>query len=102
MSIWRFALTFLVPIQLVNTFKGGTPSGKEFAVKITEQQPSNLPKSPTHLQEAAPPDIALQEQVRQRAYQIYEERGRLDGFEVEDWLRAELEVLGHSRLPKAA
>ena len=32
------------------------------------------------------------ERIRRRAYEIYEQRGRQDGLEVEDWLRAEQEV----------
>jgi hypothetical protein len=41
--------------------------------------------------------------VRRRAYELYEERGRLDGFEVEDWLKAETEIqnrlkVDHSKL----
>ena len=32
--------------------------------------------------------------VRTRAYRFYEERGREDGHDVEDWLRAEAEVFG--------
>jgi hypothetical protein len=34
----------------------------------------------------------LQEQIRCRAYQLYEQRGRNDGHELDDWLRAEAEV----------
>jgi hypothetical protein len=32
--------------------------------------------------------------VRARAYRFYEERGREDGHDIEDWLRAEAEVIG--------
>ena len=35
-----------------------------------------------------------EELVRQRAYQLYEERGHEDGHDLEDWLRAEAEMLG--------
>ncbi len=35
---------------------------------------------------------AVVEHIRFRAYELYEERGRADGHEVEDWLRAEDEV----------
>jgi hypothetical protein len=38
------------------------------------------------------PNPGLEQQIRNRAYQLYEERGREDGHEVEDWLRAEAEV----------
>jgi hypothetical protein len=36
--------------------------------------------------------------VRRRAYELYEERGRLDGFEVEDWLKAEKEIENRLKL----
>ena len=39
-----------------------------------------------------PPSV--EQIVRQRAYQFYEKRRREDGHAVEDWLRAEVEVLG--------
>jgi len=32
------------------------------------------------------------ENIRQRAYELYEARGRENGHEVEDWLQAEAEV----------
>ena len=34
----------------------------------------------------------LEEAIRRRAYELYEERGREDGYDVDDWLRAEAEV----------
>jgi hypothetical protein len=35
----------------------------------------------------------LQEQIRRRAYELYEQRGRDDGHEIDDWLQAESEVV---------
>lgn len=35
---------------------------------------------------------SMEEQIRQRAYELYEERGRHHGFEQEDWARAEAEI----------
>jgi len=35
-----------------------------------------------------------EEYIRLRAYQIYEQRGRQDGHDVDDWLEAEAEILG--------
>jgi Protein of unknown function (DUF2934) len=32
------------------------------------------------------------EAIRFRAYQLFEQRGRRDGFDIEDWLRAEGEI----------
>ena len=34
----------------------------------------------------------LEEQIRRRAYELYEARGREDGHELDDWLRAEEEI----------
>ena len=34
----------------------------------------------------------IQDQIRQRAYELYESRGRDDGHDLEDWLLAESEV----------
>ena len=39
--------------------------------------------------------LDLEARVRQRAYEIFEERGGLHGYAEEDWLRAEAEILGH-------
>jgi hypothetical protein len=48
-----------------------------------------------------PIDADLQEQVRARAYQLFEERGGEHGHDVEDWLQAEAEFLS-KRQPIAA
>ena len=34
----------------------------------------------------------LEHQIRERAYELYEERGREDGHELEDWYRAKEEM----------
>jgi Protein of unknown function (DUF2934) len=34
----------------------------------------------------------VQEKVRQRAYEFYELRGRRDGSDLDDWLKAESEI----------
>jgi hypothetical protein len=39
----------------------------------------------------------LQEEIRLRASELYEERGREDGHDVEDWLRAEAEITGRTK-----
>lgn len=36
---------------------------------------------------------AIQQKVRQRAYELYELRGRTDGRDFDDWIEAELEVI---------
>jgi hypothetical protein len=55
-----------------------------------EKKPSTLePKSdePTVL-------IPIEQQIQQRAYELYEQRGRTDGHELDDWLQAECEIKG--------
>jgi len=35
----------------------------------------------------------MRDQIAQRAYQLYEARGRVEGYDVQDWLQAEDELL---------
>ncbi len=42
----------------------------------------------------------LKERIRQRAYELYEARGREDGYEFEDWLQAESEVMAENQAVK--
>ena len=56
----------------------------------TEKKPSTqAPRSeePTVL-------IPIEQQIQQRAYQLYEQRGRREGHELDDWLQAECEIRG--------
>ncbi|HEV2396715.1 MAG TPA: DUF2934 domain-containing protein [Candidatus Sulfotelmatobacter sp.] len=41
----------------------------------------------------------LQDQIRARAFQLYEQRGRDDGHDLDDWLQAEADL---SQVHKAA
>ena len=36
--------------------------------------------------------VDIQEQVRRRAFELYEQRGREDGHDLDDWLQAESEL----------
>jgi hypothetical protein len=52
--------------------------------------PSQLPINPQ-------PEPMLEHAIRQRAYELYVERGRGQGHAVDDWLKAEAEIIqGHS------
>ena len=63
-----------------------------------------MPKDPTK----KPPTTAVSEsqelenQIRQHAYELYEARGREDGHDLEDWLRAEEEITAKSERAVAA
>lgn len=41
--------------------------------------------------------VKLDEKIRRRAYDLYEQRGRRNGHELDDWLQAEAEVTGNKR-----
>jgi hypothetical protein len=70
-------------------------SGKEDEkMKRTEQEPFARSK---------PIPIDLEDEVRRRAYEIYEQHGGTSGSDVEDWLQAEAEILDDTqRLRKVA
>ncbi len=56
-----------------------------------------MPKDPTKKPAA---NIAgelqpnLEEEIRRLAHELYEERGREDGLDLDDWLRAEAAITG--------
>jgi hypothetical protein len=50
---------------------------------------SNSSRTPTKVTNPTP---ELQEQVRRRAHEKYEQRGREEGHGLDDWLQAEAEV----------
>jgi DUF2934 family protein len=41
------------------------------------------------------PDADIEEKTRQRAYELYQERGGVGGNPTDDWLQAKQEVLSH-------
>jgi hypothetical protein len=47
-------------------------------------------------------EARIEEEIRIRAYELFEQRGRLEGFHDEDWARAEAEVLAKYRRDKSA
>ena len=49
---------------------------------------------------AEPPN--LEQEIRKRAYELFEARGGAEGHELEDWLRAEGEIKGGKKNALAA
>ena len=47
-------------------------------------------------------DDRIEEEIRIRAYELFEQRGRLEGYDRDDWTRAEAEVLARYRRDKSA
>jgi predicted PP-loop superfamily ATPase len=65
------------------------PSNKQV---ITMPEAGSVPTIRKAVSASSPTPIDLDDQIRRRAYELYEERGRTPGFENEDWLRAEHEI----------
>ena len=53
---------------------------------------ANPPKKPPATVTSEPQEVDLEHQIRLRAHELYEARGREDGHELDDWLRAEEEI----------
>ena len=60
-------------------------------------------QNPNFPEETELSDTALLRRLfARRAYQLYEGRGCLDGFDLQDWLQAEREILGQVEPPEQA
>jgi len=55
---------------------------------------ADKPKSREPLPRKAKSVSNAEEKIRLRAYQLYEERGKIEGHALDDWLQAEAEILG--------
>ncbi|MGH9530196.1 MAG: DUF2934 domain-containing protein [Terriglobales bacterium] len=56
-----------------------------------------IKKNPSSLSTmSANSPVDMESKIRQRAYELYEERGYTPGMDQEDWFRAESEVLGRN------
>jgi DUF2934 family protein len=60
---------------------------------------------PRKTQSSPTPDMGSQELteeiIRMRAYQLFEQRGCRHGYDMDDWLQAEAEVMGKKPSPSA-
>ena len=67
------------------------------ASKVTNNQVITMPEAGSIplVRKTSPlnvPPVDLDAKIRERAYQLYLERGSIPGHENEDWLRAEREI----------
>ena len=60
------------------------------AAKSKSREP--LPRKPKSVSNA-------EEKIRVRAYELYEQRGMIDGHALDDWLQAEAEIVGKRGQP---
>lgn len=70
---------------------GGRTTNNKKTTSITEGASKRPVAVPTA---ALKTDGDLEEQIRQRAYELYEQEGRQEGRDQEYWLRAEAEIRG--------
>lgn len=58
------------------------------------------PQDPTFAEEMTRRNKeALRDEIARRAYELYEARGYVDGFDVDDWFEAEQDVMGLGSQP---
>jgi hypothetical protein len=74
---------------------------------MTNYTPNKSPASIRQYQYPTPnledyPAPNPEDEIRRRAHELYEQRGREDGHDIEDWLRAEEEVTQKRSLRMAA
>lgn len=65
--------------------------------KLPQPMIAAVPKNATSNVATMPDIISSQERIRDRAYELYESRGREAGQDEQDWLRAEQEILKRGR-----
>jgi hypothetical protein len=87
--------------------RNSTSSKKTAAQKASTVTPisqGGLPHEGHSTKQSQPraAEPAILEQIRLRAYELFEERGRLEGFDQEDWVRAETEILAKFQRGKSA
>ena len=61
------------------------------AAKSKSREP--LPRKPKSVSNT-------EEKISLRAYELYEQRGRIDGHALDDWLQAEAEIVRRQRQPR--
>ena len=65
--------------------------------KRVDRRQDEIEKKPSTLAPKSDEPIVLipiEQQIQQRAYELYERRGRTDGHDLDDWLQAEYEIKG--------
>jgi hypothetical protein len=60
--------------------------------KVREERMNNTTLS--ELARSKPPESILEHEIQIRAYELYEQRGRQQGHALQDWLKAEAEIMG--------
>ena len=65
--------------------------------KRVDRHPDEIERKPSTLASKSDEPtvlIPIEQQIQQRAYELYEQRGKAEGHELDDWLQAECEIKG--------
>jgi hypothetical protein len=62
--------------------------------KHTEPATAKFPGVPANPRNTGVPPLPEHYEISQLAFQLYESRGWQDGYDIDDWLRAEHELIG--------
>jgi len=81
------------------TPRATTPPNKQV---LTMPEATSTPQPRKAASSANTQNVDLEAQVRQRAYELYQERGCTPGQENEDWLQAEREVMARQNQRQSA
>src|SRR5437660_12274311 len=68
----------------------------------TTSEGNRIMNKDSHREQVATAGLRIEEEIRQRAYELFEARGGQDGYELEDWLHAEEEITGRKSDAAAA
>ncbi|OIQ95832.1 calcium-transporting ATPase [mine drainage metagenome] len=90
LAVGGFAMSPLPPLVVAGTLAAATVFALLLdLVKVPVFARLGIADRPTHLS-AVNPDLT--QQIAQRSYQLYEQRGRQDGLAAQDWDQAEREI----------
>jgi hypothetical protein len=90
------------PVPRPSKASSSKKSGTKQPTSINGRENAVLENAPVTLAHSKPVHPEMEEEIRRKAYQLYEERGRQDGFEQEDWVRAEAQVRNKYQPEKSA
>ena len=78
-----------------------TSDEQRIAEELREHQAMQHEHSTAVKTLAIEPSQNLEKEIRHRAYELYAERGREDGHDLDDWLRAEAQITQAAKTPTA-
>jgi hypothetical protein len=104
-AVKRRAANYFSEVKMAKNNKSETPKTPRLVRSNSKGAATASAPARTEVETHRPPQPAsdpdsferLNEMTRIRAYQLYEQRGRADGFEAQDWLQAEKEVMEQYR-----